>query len=177
MKDSKIVELEKIVLILYLFNLLRSGKSKEKFLLAKQLFVAVTALQSKLKRAERNFFFEKKRTFFILVWNFWIEPRNSDRVISATRYKNPHAVIHFSLLSLFLWSSVPDFFRPNVTFMSVHTSFEIYVILQVLEIVILKCFPRLGHKLVRLIWRYWLPKSGKTTKQNFKCLYKTNIPF
>lgn len=64
MKDSKIVELEKIVLILYFFNLLRSGKSKEKFFLAKQLFVAVTALQSKLKRAERNFFFEKKKNFF-----------------------------------------------------------------------------------------------------------------
>lgn len=63
MKDSKIVELEKIVLILYFFNLLRSGKFKEKFLLAKQLFVAVTALQSKLKRPERNFFFEKKKLF------------------------------------------------------------------------------------------------------------------
>lgn len=63
MKDSKIVELEKIVLILYFFNLLRSGKSKEKFLLAKQLFVAVTALQSKLKRAERNFYFKKKELF------------------------------------------------------------------------------------------------------------------
>lgn len=64
MKDSKIVELKKIVLILYFFNLLRSGKSKEKFFLAKQLFVAVTALQSKLKRAERNFFFFKKKELF-----------------------------------------------------------------------------------------------------------------